>query len=158
MFWSFDETKTVKKTTIATQVALLLGSSFSFTAFANELEQVTRKPAAEQAKQSKIDDVEVIQVTGIRGSLRDNLNNKRFSDAIVDSINTEDIAKNPDRNMAEALQRVPGVQITNEFGEGSQVSIRGTAPQFTNTLLNGQSLESAASLPLREETSSFDFS
>ncbi|CAM3937035.1 MULTISPECIES: TonB-dependent receptor [Pseudoalteromonas] len=151
--------KTVKKTIVATQIALLLGSAFSFTTFANELDQVARPSTAEQDQQKQIDnDVEVIQVTGIRGSLRDNLNNKRFSDAIVDSINTEDIAKNPDRNMAEALQRVPGVQITNEFGEGSQVSIRGTAPQFTNTLLNGQSLESAASLPLREESASFDFS
>ena len=153
--------KNVNKTIVATQVALLLGSSFSLTAMANDIDQVAKQPTASKvtnAESKSQQDVEVIQVTGIRGSLRDNLNNKRFSDAVVDSINTEDIAKNPDRNMAEALQRVPGVQISNEFGEGSQVSIRGTAPQFTNTLLNGQSLESSASLPLREETSAFDFS
>lgn len=147
--------RSIKHTRVneAVRLALLVGAGMSFSAMAAE-EAKDQSEASKPKKEVK----EVIEVTGIRGSLRDNLNNKRFSDAIVDSVNTEDIAKNPDRNMADALKRVPGVQISNEFGEGSQVSIRGTAPQFTNTLLNGQSLESAATLPLREESSAFDFS
>ncbi|NVK26173.1 MAG: TonB-dependent receptor [Gammaproteobacteria bacterium] len=101
---------------------------------------------------------EVIEIIGIRASLRENLNNKRYSDSVVDSINTEDIAKNPDKNMAEALQRIPGVQIEREFGEGSKVSIRGTDPALTNTLVNGQSAKSAEYLPGRGESNAFDFS
>lgn len=114
--------------------------------------------AAEEADQQVDEDVEVIEIRGIRSSLLDNLNNKRFSDSIVDSINTEDISKNPDKNMAEALQRIPGVQIEREFGEGSKVSIRGTDPALTNTLVNGQSAKSAEYLPGRGESNAFDFS
>ena len=152
------------KTAIAINKALFLSASLAIPAFTFAAEADVEKQAVletavvEKNGDMKKENVEVIEVNGIRSSLRDNLNNKRFSDAIVDSINTEDIAKNPDRNMAEALQRIPGVQISSEFGEGVQVSIRGTRPEFTNTLLNGQTTQSAQTLPLRGETNAFDFS
>ncbi len=87
--------------------------------------------------------LEEIVVTGIRGSLISSLNTKRNSDAIVDAITAEDIGKFPDKNLAEAIQRVPGVVINREFGEGERVSIRGTSPNLTRTQLNGHSLATA---------------
>lgn len=140
----------LSKTAIAVSTALVIGTSMPMAAYAQE--------AQNTSAQSEKEGVEVIQVTGIRSSLRENLNNKRFSNSIVDSINTEDIAKNPDKNMAEALQRVPGVQIEREFGEGAKISIRGTSPELTNTLVNGQSAKSASYRPGQAESNAFDFS
>ena len=62
---------------------------------------------------------------------------KRQSQAVVEVITSEDVGKFPDKNVAEALQRVSGVSISREFGEGERVSIRGTAPNLNRTLLNG---------------------
>ena len=86
---------------------------------------------------------EEIIVTGIRGSLRQALEAKRESDVIADIITAEDIGKFPDRNVAEALQRVPGIVVNREFGEGERVSLRGTAPNLTRTLLNGHAVATA---------------
>lgn len=68
---------------------------------------------------------EGIIVTGIRGSLEKAAQIKRDSSQIVDVITAEDVGKLPDANVAEALQRVTGVQITRVFGEGQAVNIRG---------------------------------
>ncbi len=54
-----------------------------------------------------------------------------------DSIVVEDIGKMPDLNLAEAIQRVPGVAIVREGGEGRQMSLRGLGPEFTRVTLNG---------------------
>jgi iron complex outermembrane receptor protein len=89
------------------------------------------------------DNVEEVIVTGIRGSLRESLETKRESVAIVDAITAEDVGKFPDKNVAEALQRVPGIVINKEFGEGERVSLRGTAPNLTRTLINGHALATA---------------
>ncbi|MFC3093522.1 TonB-dependent receptor [Alteromonas sediminis] len=139
----------LSRTAIAVSTALLVSTSVPMMAYAQDSQATADKEK---------DEIEVIQVTGIRSSLRENLNNKRFSDSIVDSINTEDIAKNPDKNMAEALQRVAGVQIERQFGEGSRISIRGTSPSLTNTLVNGQSAKSASYLPGQSESNAFNFS
>jgi iron complex outermembrane receptor protein len=83
--------------------------------------------------------VEEVVVTGIQGSLRQAIDVKRNAAAMVDAISSEDIGKFPDKNIAESLQRVPGVSINRGFsGEGSEVSIRGTNPELTSVLLNGQ--------------------
>jgi TonB-dependent receptor len=85
-----------------------------------------------------------IVVTGIRRSLADALNAKRESPAIIDAVSAEDIGKFPDQNLAESLQRVPGVQITRNKGEGAGVSVRGLGPNFTRTFFNGRILPSPA--------------
>ncbi len=91
--------------------------------------------AAEEETQNE--DVEVIQVRGIKGSLNKALNNKRFNTQIVDSIVAEDIGKFPDNNVVEALQRVTGVQVTGRGGgEVSSVSIRGL--NDVHTTVNGR--------------------
>lgn len=83
--------------------------------------------------------MEEVEVTGIRGSLKAALDTKRFANTSVDAVSAEDMGKFPDRNIAESLQRIPGVSISRSFaGEGGSVSIRGTNPELTQTLLNGQ--------------------
>ena len=83
-----------------------------------------------------------IVVTGIRASLVQSLNTKRNADAIVDAISAEDIGKFPDKNVAESLSHLPGVQVDRDFGEGERVAIRGTDPALNRTLLNGQTVAS----------------
>lgn len=84
-----------------------------------------------------------IVVTGIRESLRASIAAKRNSGVISEVITAEDIGKFPDKNVAEALQRVPGIVINREFGEGERVSLRGTAPNLTKTLVNGHAIATA---------------
>lgn len=94
-------------------------------------------------KSASTEEIETIQVRGIRGSVVKSLNTKRFSNSIVDAVTAEDIGKFPDQNVAESLQRITGVSITRSFGEGERVSIRGTTESQNRTLLNGQAVGSA---------------
>ena len=70
--------------------------------------------------------LEEVVVTGIRGSLRNAIDQKRNSDKLVEVIVAEDIGKLPDQNLAEVLENVTGVQITRTAGVGTGVQIRGT--------------------------------
>ena len=88
--------------------------------------------------------IEEIVVTGVRGSFARSLNQKRSATGVIDAISAEDIGEFPDLNISESLQRVPGVTITRNLGEGEQVSIRGLAPKFTGVLINGMQAASAA--------------
>jgi len=87
--------------------------------------------------QDGLEVMEEVVVTGIRGTLERNLDIKRDASAFVDAITAEDIGKFPDKNVADALQRVPGVSITRDSGEGQFVSVRGVSSDLTLTLLNG---------------------
>ncbi len=82
-------------------------------------------------------EVEEVVVTGFRSSLEKALELKRNSTGAVDSIVAEDIAKFPDNNLAEAIQRVPGVSITRDGGEGRNLSVRGLSEEFTRVRING---------------------
>ena len=84
--------------------------------------------------------IEEVVVTGIRASIQDSINSKRNADQVVDSIIAEDIGKSTDKNIAEALNRVTGVSITDQEGEGAFVSIRGASPDQTVVTLNGIAL------------------
>lgn len=81
--------------------------------------------------------VDEVVVTGFRGSLARALVAKREESVAVDSILAEDIGKFPDLNLSESLQRIPGVSITREGGEGRQISVRGLTAQFTRVRING---------------------
>ncbi|MDP5040645.1 MAG: TonB-dependent receptor, partial [Paraglaciecola sp.] len=95
------------------------------------------------ANQAENDGVEVIEVSGIRGSLNKALNIKRQSMNLVDAIVAEDIGKFPDNNVVEALQRVSGVQVTDRgAGEVSSVSIRGLTD--VTTTVNGRTIFTAS--------------
>ncbi|MFS1705007.1 TonB-dependent receptor plug domain-containing protein, partial [Alteromonas sp. AMM-1] len=91
---------------------------------------------AEQThQQQKV--IEEVAVNGIRASLNRSRQQKQQSSLISDVIAARDIASYPDRNLAESLQRIPGMSITREAGEGRQIVLRGLNPDFTLVKLNG---------------------
>jgi len=71
-------------------------------------------------------ELEEVVVTGIRSALESALQEKRFSDNLVEIIQAEDIGKLPDQNLAEVLENITGIQITRTAGVGTGVQIRGT--------------------------------
>ena len=97
-----------------------------------------------------------VVVTGIRASMQSTLNLKRNSDGIVDGIVAEDMGKFPDTNLAESLQRISGVSIDRNNGEGQKVTVRGLGPDFNLVLLNGRQMPTT-DLTDRDGRS-FDFS
>jgi TonB-dependent receptor len=84
--------------------------------------------------------VQQVVVSGIRQSMASSLNLKRNSDGIVDGIVAEDIGKFPDTNLAESLQRISGVSIDRQNGEGQKITVRGVGPDFNMVLLNGRQM------------------
>src|SRR4051794_29015654 len=83
---------------------------------------------------------EEITVLGVAESMREAVKVKREATAIVDAVAAKDVNKLPDKNLAEAVQRVPGVVINREFGEGERVSLRGLAPNLVHTTVNGHNV------------------
>lgn len=81
-----------------------------------------------------------IVVTGLRESLKRAVDIKRAAPNIVDSIVADDIGKLPDQNIAEAIQRIPGVTISRDNGEGQFITVRGLGPAFSTALYNGRIL------------------
>jgi TonB-dependent receptor len=91
-----------------------------------------------QAQQEVVpNQIESVAVYGFKSSLERALNAKRNAANVSDSIEAEDIAKFPDLNLAEAIQRVPGVALSRDAGEGRQITVRGLGGSFTRTLING---------------------
>ncbi|HVK31311.1 MAG TPA: TonB-dependent receptor [Burkholderiaceae bacterium] len=128
----------LKLTPVATATAIaLMGGAFAAQAQQGPSTKPEDKPAAQ-----------TVEVTGIRASLQQSLTQKRNADTRVDVITAEDIGKMPDRNVADSLQRVPGVTISsasaNEggFDENDRVSMRGTNASLTQTLVNGHNISS----------------
>jgi len=117
--------------------SLLAAASASF---ASETEaQPAPPPAGEEAQPAPTTPEEepAIVVTGFRASLNAALDDKRRATGIIDVIRAEDIADFPDNNLAESLQRIPGVSITRDQGEGRNISVRGLGPVFTRIRING---------------------
>ena len=85
-----------------------------------------------------------IVVTGFRASLQDALNQKRRSNQIIEAITAEDIAKFPDANVAESIQRLPGVSIDRDNGEGRTITVRGLGGDFQSVRLNGADAQNIA--------------
>ncbi|MDC7685130.1 TonB-dependent receptor [Asticcacaulis sp. BYS171W] len=91
---------------------------------------------AQDAASANDEPVEVV-VTGFRSSLQSAIRAKRMETGVVDAIKAEDIADFPDLNLAESLQRIPGVTITRANGEGRQISVRGLGSEYTRVRVNG---------------------
>jgi len=127
-----------RPTPVASAVALVLSGSFAAAHAQNA--PAAPAPAASAAQ--------VIEVTGIRASVQKSLAQKRLSDTLVEVITAEDIGKMPDKNVADSLQRVPGVTISSAgateggFDENDRVSMRGTNPSLTMTQINGHPVAS----------------
>lgn len=84
------------------------------------------------------DNLEEVMVTGIRASLERSMDIKRNSSGVVDAISSQDIGKFPDTNLAESLQRITGVSIDRNNGEGSRITVRGFGPDSNMVTLNGR--------------------
>ena len=116
------------KTPLAAGVALALGAAASSPVMAQEGD----------VNQDEV--IEEIVTTGIRGSLTRSMDVKRSSTGVVDAISAEDIGKFPDPNLAESLQRITGVSIDRQRGEGSQVTVRGFGPEYNLVTINGRQM------------------
>jgi len=94
--------------------------------------------------------LEEVVVTGIRKSIEDSIKIKRKLDVVSDTVSAEDVGQFPDGNLAEALQRITGVQITRQSpdgvsaNEGQHVSVRGLPSDFNYVGLNGEGVASAS--------------
>ncbi|MGJ8691637.1 MAG: TonB-dependent receptor [Thalassotalea sp.] len=133
-----------KRTKLATSLALVLGS-------------VSYLPAQVMAAEPEAA-VEVIEIVGIRSSIRESTRMKRDAMGVVDAISAEDIGKFPDTNLAESLQRITGVSISRNNGEGSKVTIRGFGADKNMVTLNNRMLPAGGTFGNDQGTSrAFDF-
>ena len=119
-----------RRTPLASGIALALGAA-TFSA----------SVLAQDNSSAPMDEIVVV---GIRGSLMNSMNTKRDAQGVVDAISAEDIGKFPDTNLAESLQRISGVSIDREIGEGSRVTVRGVGPDFNLVTLNGRQMPASS--------------
>ena len=87
--------------------------------------------------------LDTVEIRGVRATLKKNLAEKRESGNVVDSISAEDVGKFPDKNVADSLQRVPGISVDRIWGEGKAIFVRGTDKNLNMTQLNGQAVASS---------------
>ena len=122
------------KKRLAVYISAILASSMASHVFAEE-----EKEAVELLNEEE-NEVEVIDVKGIRGSLARSMNIKKDMSGVVDAISSEEMGKFPDTNLAESLQRITGVTVSRSNGEGSQITVRGFGPEFNLVTLNGRQM------------------
>jgi len=145
------------------KIALLVGAAqLVMAALAPVAEARVADPAPVSAADTDTSEVDAVVVTGFRKSLGVAREAKKTSAIVSDVIVAEDMAKFPDLNLAESLQRLPGVAINREGGEGRRVSLRGLGPDFTRVQLNGMEVLGNVDSPMdsRGQTSrdrAFDF-
>src|SRR5579872_4398095 len=124
----------------------LIGTAVAMALFGrNEPLQAQQAAAAAAPAQG---DLQEVVITGIRAALEESLTVKKKSTDVVDVVTAEDIGKMPDKNIADSLSHVPGVTVSsagaNEggFDENDRVSLRGTGPSLTQTLIDGHNVAS----------------
>lgn len=118
----------IRVTPIATACALLLAAT----------------AAQAQSAAADPEPANVVTVTGIRGSIASSIAIKRESDSIVEAVTAEDIGKLPDVSIAESISRLAGLTAQRVEGRAQVISIRGLAPDFSGTLMNGRELVSTS--------------
>ncbi|HEX5342984.1 MAG TPA: TonB-dependent receptor plug domain-containing protein, partial [Duganella sp.] len=141
-----------QRTLIATAVATACGL-MALPAWAQSQPEAPAAPTeAEAAPQ-------VVEVTGFRSSLEKALNLKRGSIATRDTIVAEDIGKFPEQNIADALIRLPGVEVTRDgnSGEGQRVQLRGLGPEYTVTTFNGAPVRTTSAGNIGGATRDFNY-
>src|SRR6202011_3817001 len=112
---------------------------------------------ADSTNMAPAEALEEIVVTGLRQSLVTSEGIKRETAGVVDAITAEDIGKFPDTNLAESIQRIPGVTIDRVNNEGSKVTVRGFGPEFNLVTLNGRSMPANIGPNTPNASRSFDF-
>nr|WP_136252831.1 TonB-dependent receptor [Ningiella ruwaisensis] len=134
-----------KKSVLSTSISLLLCGAAA-------------TPVMAQQDNNEASDTEVIQVSGIRSSLQEAASIKRTSVGVVDAISAEDIGKFPDTNLAESLQRITGVSISRENGEGAEITVRGFGGGANMITLNGRMMPAGGvDANSSDPTRAFDF-
>ena len=134
-----------RSTLIGTAVAWALFGQSAFAA-ASASPDGPAAPASSDTSDNGATPLQEVVVTGIRQSVQESLDAKRKSDLVEDVISAEDIGKMPDKNVADSLARIPGLTTSsagaNEggFDENDRVSMRGTNPSLTQTLINGHNV------------------
>lgn len=114
----------------ASAVALTLGMATLTTA------------AQAQTSNTPTLDIEEIVVRGAALSQQRAIERKRMADTILDAVSADDLGKLPDKNLTEAIDRLPGISISNDQGEGRFVSIRGASPNLNSVTINGLAIGS----------------
>lgn len=112
---------------------------------------------AQEAASADKQQLETVEIRGVRATLKKNLSEKRESGNIVDSISAEDVGKFPDKNVADSLQRVPGISVDRIWGEGKAIFVRGTDKNLNMTQLNGQAVASSEWWLNEPQTRSFNY-
>jgi iron complex outermembrane receptor protein len=118
---------------LASLPLLVVGSAFSSVAVG---EAVPPAPSPDRVTRTPDDSLDEIVVNGYMKSLAEALKDKKEANIDEDVIVAEDMAKFPELNLAESIQRLPGVAITREAGEGREISLRGLGPDFSRVQLN----------------------
>ena len=127
-------TKKTPVTLLAMSIAIAL-QAVAMPVFAQST--AATEGSEDAAKAADATQLETVSVVGYRASVERALDIKRGEAGVVDAIVAEDIGKFPDLNLAESLQRIPGVVITRDAGEGRAISVRGLGPDFTRVRING---------------------
>ena len=133
-------TRTRVRNGLSAAIAVAVAAALPTAAFA---QQATTTEDAKKADEAT--NLDTVTVTGYRYSIEKSLDQKRDANAVVEVITAEDVGKFPDKNVADALQRVPGVIVSREGGEGKNVSVRGLTSELTLTELNGNYIATAES-------------
>ncbi|WP_029923013.1 TonB-dependent receptor [Nevskia soli] len=130
--------------------ALIAGIAACFAtstgAYAQDAAPATTPAAANDTSADQAKQLQGVTVTGIRASLKKSLERKRDSAVVSEVVTAEDVGKLPAKNVADTLQRLPGVNISSAsadeggFDENDRVSLRGTNPSLTQTLVNGHTI------------------
>ncbi|MYL96983.1 TonB-dependent receptor [Novosphingobium sp. FGD1] len=99
---------------------------------------LAQEAEASPAEEEPAADTGSIIVTGFRASLQSAIAQKRSAEQVVESLSAEDIGKLPDASIAESIARLPGLTSQRVSGRSNSIAIRGFAPDFSTTLLNGR--------------------
>jgi iron complex outermembrane recepter protein len=129
--------KAMSRTRILKSVLALSSAAAVLAAADARAQDAAADPAAASVPVQDEGAANEIVVKGFRASLNSALNLKRNETATIDAIKAEDIAEFPDLNLAESLQRIPGVAISRVNGEGRNISIRGLGPEYSRVRING---------------------
>ena len=134
-----------RKTLLA--ASIITGLCVSGAIYAQDSQTNTdNQSSQDQAREKQARTLSTVVVTGIRNSEAESLALKKDAASHVEVVTAEDIGKLPAKNVADTLQRLPGVNISSSsaseggFDESDRVSLRGTSPSLTQTLVNGHSV------------------
>jgi iron complex outermembrane receptor protein len=128
----------LKKKLLPNLIALALGGAMAPHLYAAD--PVTADAQASEAVPAG--DTATVEVRGIRERLKRNLAEKRDAGNVIDTVTAEEVGKFPDKNVADSLQRVPGISVDRTWGEGRDIFVRGTDKNLNLTQLNGQAVAS----------------